>query len=89
MYDMYDRYVPSPAAVGPTSPSPAHLAQMHQQVSNYTRVGRPDSGSARRWGLVGWALTVGVLLAVFGVLPELLSPEVVVDPRVETRTANP
>lgn len=44
---------------------------------------------SRRWGLVGWALAVCVLLAVFGVLPELLASEPVVGTPASIPTFHP
>ena len=79
-------YDPSPGIGGP--PSLVHLAAMHRQVEAHVVSSLPAPAAARRWGLLGWGLTVCVLLAVFGVLPELLSPGApLAERRVDVRTA--
>jgi len=69
---MYD---PSPAVGGP--PTPGHLAAMQRQVEAHALSERRDPKATKRWGLFGWAVTVCLLLGVFGVLPELLTTETV------------
>ena len=80
---MYD---PSPS-IG-TPPSPLALAAMQRQVAAHVAARPHPVVESHRWGLLGWGLTVCVLLAVFGVLPELLSPRTApAAVHVDTRTA--
>ena len=81
-------YDPSPSIGAP--PSPLALAAMQRQAAAHVVARPPAAVASRRWGLLGWGLTVCVLLAVFGILPELLSPRTAsAAAHVDTRTAAP
>jgi hypothetical protein len=63
---------------------------MRRQVEAHAVSRSPVAAVDRRWGLLGWGLTVCVLLAVFGVLPDLWSSESTsVKHHLEARTAVP